>query len=113
MGEDQPQEGELVIKIRLEDNVPKEIQDADEAQALEAEALNTAGYMMIDAHIKVAGLTDSDIIDATPEQYMANGVIAGILDAIRQGLASGNQAIIRISYFNLITRGFSRFMNLS
>jgi len=86
MGQNQPLEGELVIKISLSDDIPDRAKHSAVAEKITEEGMKTAGYMMIDANMKVGELTDEDIIGCEPEQYMENGIIAGILDAIRHGL---------------------------
>ena len=87
MGENKPLEGEMTIKISLSDDIPEQAANSPQGEAIGEAGLQTAGYMMIDVRMKVGDLTDEDIIGCEPEQYMDNGIIAGILDAIRWGLA--------------------------
>ena len=87
MAEKQYQSGELVIRLSLSDDIPEKAANSPQADQIGEEGMKTAGYMMIEAEIKVGDLKENEIIGATPQQYMDNGIIAGILDAIRHGLA--------------------------
>jgi len=86
MGEHQFTEGKLVITMKMSDEVPS---GENYTEALKAcPEHEGAGFMTIDAEIIVGDLTQEQLEAHDPQQYMDNGVIAGILDAVRNGLAS-------------------------
>jgi len=74
-------EGKLTIKIMFGDAV-QEFADSLGHESPE----NSIGCMSIEAMMEVGDLKTNDIIGATPEEFLKNGVIAGILDALRVGL---------------------------
>ena len=74
-------EGTLEIKIKFGEGV-KDFADSIGHESPE----DSIGCMSIEASMRVGDLKTKDIIGATPEEYLKNGVIAGILDALRVGL---------------------------
>jgi len=86
MAKPQNLEGELVIKVKMSDEMPEIVANSKQAAEIGEEGMKAAGYIVIEVAMKVGDLTDDDIIGCTPEKYMENGIVAGILDAIRYGL---------------------------
>lgn len=80
--------GKLIISVELKDDVPQEVKDSPEAKEFFRDgAPEGSGFMKIGVSIQVGDLTEEDICGCNPEQYLDNGIIAGILDAIRHGLS--------------------------
>ena len=83
--------GQLIINVVLMDAAPQEIMDLPEAKVFQKEIGadgDTMGFMKIDIAIKVGDLNENDIHGCDPKEYLSNGMIAGLLDAIRIGLSS-------------------------
>ena len=85
-------DGELIVRIS------KRSQPAEEFVAehkdrltpeMEKAGITTeevAGAFVVDMTIKVGDLTDNEIIGCSAEDFLKNGLVAAILDAIRIGL---------------------------
>jgi hypothetical protein len=82
-------EGRLIITIKMEDDavLTEEEKAVMKRETAPDEKVVGAGRLTIEAEIEVGDLKTQDIVNCEPDQYLENGIIAGILDAVRHGLA--------------------------
>lgn len=90
-------EGYLIVKVKMHKEIPEDVKGKYDREEIEAKMHKDAdGYMVIDTELHVGKLTNEDIVGCGPADYLENGIVAGILDAIRHGL--GEDRGINIKY---------------
>ena len=100
--------GQLIINVVLTDVVPQEVMDSPEAKVFSKETgtdADTMGFMKIDISIKVGDLTENEIMGCDPKEYLNNGMIAGLLEAISTGLISDRGINFRYATENATEKG--------
>lgn len=86
--------GTLTITIKPREQTPAQYMEANEGQLseqLEEKGItenDVVGCFVVDMQIQVGDLKDEQIIGCDPQEFLSNGLVAAILDAIRTGLVS-------------------------
>lgn len=75
-------EGRLVISIKMGKKTPEGVEVPEEF-----DLPDNPDVFVVEADLEVGDLGNEDIIGCDPDVFLKNGIIAAILDAIRNGLA--------------------------
>ena len=87
-------EGKLTITIKPRKQTPEQYMEANKgqlAEQLQGKGItedDVVGCFVVDMQIEVGDLQDEQIIGCDPQEFLNNGLVAAILDAIRTGLVS-------------------------